>query len=448
MSDDKLKESDKKETSPAVMSQSWQEVRSEEMQEILHRAPNWMLRSGISMLFILFIIFLIISWFIKYPDIINSNVIITSQNPPIALIAQSGGRIETLLVKDKQLVIVGTVLAVIENPTDYNNVFALEKQLDSVKANFFNNDRLLNFNFLNYQLGDIQLQYTLFTKSLSNYKSFIEIDSYRNKISALKRQIKAYDAYQERLSLQSRTLENQFTLVKKKYKTDSLLEQQHVIPPSALDDSKAILLQKNYECQGSQASIAQVNTQIKGLENTVTDLELQLQQDSSSEKRELINAYENLKSQIDSWKQRYLLRAPITGTVSFSNYWSEKQAVKQGDEVMTIVPVHSEKIIGRLGLPMERSAKVSAGQIVNIKLAAYPSDEYGLLIGKIVRISTVPYNNSYSVDVEFPQGLKTSYGKELEFKQEMNGSAEIITKKRNLLQRVFSKFKFMFDKHL
>ena len=47
----------------------------------------------------------------------------------------------------------------------------------------------------------------------------------------------------------------------------------------------------------------------------------------------------------------------------------------------------------------------------------------------------------YLLDVTLPKKLITTYNKEIEFKQEMQGSAEIITEDLHLIERLFYQFK-------
>ena len=52
---------------------------------------------------------------------------------------------------------------------------------------------------------------------------------------------------------------------------------------------------------------------------------------------------------------------------------------------------------------------------------------------------TVSYafpDNTYSVDVVFPEGLRTNYNIDLPFTQKMRGKAEIITQDTRLLERI------------
>jgi len=87
---------------------------------------------------------------------------------------------------------------------------------------------------------------------------------------------------------------------------------------------------------------------------------------------------------------------------------------------------------------VQGAGKVKIGQRVNIKLDNYPYLEYGMLEGIIRSISKVPEDQKYSLDVDFPKGLVTNYGIELDFAQQIEGQAEIITEDLRLLQRIFN----------
>ena len=62
--------------------------------------------------------------------------------------------------------------------------------------------------------------------------------------------------------------------------------------------------------------------------------------------------------------------------------------------------------------------------------------EFGMVKGYVEKISIVPADNTYAVDVSFPDGLKTNYQVELPFNQKMKGKAEIITQDTRLLTRI------------
>lgn len=94
---------------------------------------------------------------------------------------------------------------------------------------------------------------------------------------------------------------------------------------------------------------------------------------------------------------------------------------------------------------MFKSSKVKNGQTVQIKLESYPFEEFGMLLGKVRSISSVPKDNHYLIDVEFPDGLVTSYGKRLDFRQEMKGTASIVTEELSLFDRIFNQFRKIYN---
>ena len=77
---------------------------------------------------------------------------------------------------------------------------------------------------------------------------------------------------------------------------------------------------------------------------------------------------------------------------------------------------------------------------MNIRFSSYPDKEYGMVKGIVKNISFIPLTDaqnikSYMVDIELPNGLKTTYNKELPFLPEMEGQADIITEDISLLER-------------
>jgi len=93
------------------------------------------------------------------------------------------------------------------------------------------------------------------------------------------------------------------------------------------------------------------------------------------------------------------------------------------------------KIIGKINLSIKEARKVAVGQKVNIRLEDYPSMEYGYIQAAVKSISPIPGGGSYSVEVEVPQNLLTSFKIPIKFNQGMKGSAEIITADLRLIQR-------------
>ena len=96
----------------------------------------------------------------------------------------------------------------------------------------------------------------------------------------------------------------------------------------------------------------------------------------------------------------------------------------------------------KIKAPAANSGKIKSGQKVQIKMLNYPSDEFGELNGKVKTISLTPdENGNYLIDVELPNKLITTYNKEIGFRQEMQGTADIVTEDLRLIERFFYQLK-------
>src|SRR5690606_41259447 len=91
------------------------ELRSEEVQEILTKVPNRMIRWGSLLFLILIFIILFLSWLIKYPEVISSDAMITTTIPPQIEYARITGNIDSIHVVDNHEVNKNHHLAVMEN---------------------------------------------------------------------------------------------------------------------------------------------------------------------------------------------------------------------------------------------------------------------------------------------------------------------------------------------
>ena len=108
------------------------ELRSEEVQEILARPPHALVRWGITVFFVVLAFFFIGGCFFKYPDVVSAPVTITTEHPPIWMVARGSGKIKEVYRKDRDSVWAGNIIAVLENPAVTEDVLRLKRQLASV----------------------------------------------------------------------------------------------------------------------------------------------------------------------------------------------------------------------------------------------------------------------------------------------------------------------------
>lgn len=422
------------------------ELRSHEVQEIMGYIPHWIIRWGISVLFMVIILVLAGSYFFKYPDIIASTVVLTTENPPVSLMARTSGKIEALFVQDNQKVNKEDHIAILENATNYKDLFELHAELEKLK-DFLNSmdSPLPQLEFRqDYSLGELQSTYASFIKSYDDYRYFISLGYHQKKIASINEQIERHKNLTQRLERQNEIMEEELTLGKQQYDRAIELHKTGVISQTELEQAHSSYLQKQYSLESSRSSLSNSKIQISQLEQSVLDLDLSYRAERTRIHQALQQSYENLSGHISQWEQNYLLKSPISGIVTFNQFWSINQNVKAGDIVVTIIPEAGGKIVGKVKTPVLGSGKVKIGQKVNIKFVNYPHMDFGIVVGIVKSKSLVATtDNFYSLEVELPYGMRTSYGKTLKFDQQMQGTAEIITEDIRLIDRILKPLKTM-----
>src|SRR5450759_5183813 len=103
---------------------------SDPVREIMGKPPRRILRWGTTIMLLVFVLFILFSWLIRYPDTIPAQVEITTTNPPVTLVTKITGRINSFFVKEKDKVTVGQLVAVMETTASIKEVELLKQTID------------------------------------------------------------------------------------------------------------------------------------------------------------------------------------------------------------------------------------------------------------------------------------------------------------------------------
>jgi len=425
------------------------ELYSEDVQEILGTPPKWILAWGMTVLLGVIILLFIGSWIFKYPDIIVSTITVTNENIPVNLVAKSSGKITGLFATDNQLVEKGKIVAVIENAAVTADVIKLKESIAVYDSgNWLDKTSYSRIDFTSSSFGEIESSFSQFRSKLEDYIRFTSRDVSGKKITGLQNQIRYYQNLIVQLKRQVALQTEDLELAKTSYNRDSMLFIQKVLSPSDFEGSRMNLLQKKFTVESARTSLTNSQILHSQLEQQVLDLNLERSTKDAEYDVSLRQLLSNLKANIAKWEQENVLISPVDGRLTFSRVWSLNQNVTTGDLVVTVVPSEKGNIIGILKLPVTGSGKVKKDMRVNIRFSNYPYMEFGMVIGKIEKISLAPDEKFYLAEVRFPDGLITNYGKQLTFLGEMTGSAEVITEDMRLIQRIFNPIKSLLREHL
>lgn len=412
---------------------------SDEAQEIIGSVPSWVVRWGITVVFVIFAGIVAGCYFIKYPQIVTAPITITTVNPPADLAARYDGLLDTVCVSNGDTVRQGQLLALFATPARYDDISAIERSLRGSCAEPLS--ALVRSEWLDetYTLGDLQSTWAEFLRQCLDYRHYLDIDYIGRKKQLLAAQIDKNAEYYDRLQTQKRLLLKDLDYGRRTLERDSLLLSEAVISSADYEATAQGFLSKQNSKAGFDATLT--STELTILQTRQQIVELSVQEEN--EKAEYEHALDQLRQQllagIAQWKEQYAVIAPAGGRVSLQSYWSRGQHVSVGSILASIVPEGKTEVLGRMQVPSSGFGKVEQGQAVNVKLNGFPYMEFGVLKGTIRSISAVPVQTAagvaYTVEVVFPGELTTTYKKELPLIQQMDGTGEIITEDMRLIEQ-------------
>ncbi|QIK60094.1 HlyD family efflux transporter periplasmic adaptor subunit [Dysgonomonas sp. HDW5A] len=420
------------------------ELRSDEVKDILTRPPHSLIRYGTTVICLILLLFFVGSFFFRYPDIIQGDVIVTTENPPAWIVAKATGRIKELYITDKSSVNQGDLIAVIDNPAITTDVKRV-KQLLIEKTQVSDSVVALEAELISvtYELGELQSAFSLFSKAAINYQNFESLNLTKQDELALKTQLAGRNSYAANLQKQLILKEQELSVAKSLYDRDKELYKKGVIAKSEFEATEQSYLNLQQMLRQLEGSIVTEQIENSKLKSSASKLSIEYLQDRNTKYQELATAYRELMAEIENWEQKYLLISPQAGTVTFNTVWSRNQVVNIGDKVFVIVPKDPGALIGKLDAPLSGSGKIKEGQLVNIKVSGYPYLEYGMLQGYVRNISLVSSGSYYTVEISLPNKLTSTTGVDFKFTGELRGGAEVVTKDRSLAFRILAPLRYL-----
>ena len=414
-------------------------LRSTEATELISNKPGFLVRWGITILCGIAACLLAISWFIQYPDTVTARGSLNSINAPKEVMVQSSGKLVKLFAKEGQQAGKNEVLGYMESTARHDEVLGLSKLLDTVSTMAVDNRTngiadILPASVNN--LGELQSSYQIFSQAFSTFINYLSNGFYLRKRGMLNNDMGYLQKLHSSLQQQKGLLQQDLSLTDTTFKAHEKLKEDKVISAMDYRNEKSKLLAKEMTLPQISSSIISNESQQNEKQKEIAELENEIQQ----QKGLFIQALNTFKSQVEDWKKKYLLIAPIDGTVSFSTFLQENQQLRQGQVICFINPGNSNYYVEAV-IPQYNFGKVKTGQEVLLKFQAYPYQEFGSVKGRIEFISTAPSDSGYLAKILLPQGLVTNYKKQLQYRTGLSMQADIITDKRRLLERFFSSFR-------
>lgn len=417
------------------------ERRSEQVQDIIDRMPTGWTYLVALVLCVLIAMLMGLSFLVSYPDTIDGEVTLTSELAPIRLVAQTSGRLH-LLKKPNEELRTGEVLAYMESGVDYSSVLYLDSLLNTgVQDSLPRFDRAI-------ELGELGVSYGAYIQAYATWHRLRTSTRYKTVRQGLSQQIETdkvlAGSIRASLALQDQSIRTSRDLLGR----DSLLRAKDYISEYEYRQNENNLLSQRSGYLSGEASYLNKQSEIKQAQIQILRSEIEEEEALEEAYSNLQVRYQSLNNDIRLWKERNLFISTIDGRLDYLGFWREHVMVASGSELFAIIPKGSN-IIGEAIIPALGVGKIELGMEVNIKLNDYPYDEYGLLRGTVESISGTTHKvstrqgdiDAYRVRISLSNGLRTNFGYQLSLSSETKGRAEIITKPRKLIERLFDNLK-------
>jgi multidrug resistance efflux pump len=417
------------------------EVLNEEIQEILGTPPRWILRFGTLIFLIIIVVLIWLSYWIQYPDIVSSEIIVSFNDPPTKLISPKSGYLNKLHAVHNQKIKKGQLLISYTSEANYKDVLSLYEKLLQVKQTEQSSILSLTFNE-NYSIGELQKYLFQFLDKQKQYnlrvKGIAEVTSKRDKqkqIISLENGITYSTNLRDNLVVQIDNTQIQI-------KNEEAMVKMDKLSQSELNKTRDKLTVLISNLNATEVEIKDKQFSISNLKSDLVNLSFSSEKGREVALSDMNAAFVQFKSNVSQWISLNLIISPTEGTVQVTNkFLKSGQYVNKDEPLLIIIPPQSNKMKGLMNVPFNESGSIKRNQVVLVKLNSYPSAKYGIIQGKVASSSSIALEDNEKlvspVTVYFENGLVTTTGYKVSTKKELSGTARIITRNKRFIQRLF-----------
>ena len=428
--------------------------RTEEVKDIIDRMPHGIGKMVAIIVACLAALLLFFGWMIDYPEKVTGPISITARQAPVRLVANTSGKLH-LLKNNNDSLKENQLIALLDNPARLDDVLGIEEYLQRHSIDSLYKYPRMEGLPTSPVLGELSIPYYTFLNSLQKHLNYREGQPYQKKREIAKLLLESQQELLEFNRQQMKTDHNSLVIFGKNVHRDSLLYRSKTIAEADLERSAVTYLAKVETNQAMGKEYTNIQLQINDTRSKLQMLEIDRQDAEQKLRMDLYSGYNELVNGIQKWRLAYTFASPFAGKLEFLNFWRENDFVAAGTPVLSVIPC-GNPLLGQVYLPSQGAGKVGIGQEVIIRLDNYPYMEYGSIGGRVTMISALSNQSetfakkndiqTYLITVDLPHKLTTNYGTTLDFNYEIKGVADILTKKRKLLLRLFDNLKYIASK--
>jgi hypothetical protein len=414
------------------------ETRSGEVQELIGKMPNWLLRYGIFIVGLLLVLIFVAAAYIKYPDKVLIPILIEQSKPPISVFSKTSGVIKDVYIHENDSVLINQPICMLMTLEDKVEIDILDNLLKEKLSN--NSLQYATYPALK-NLGALQLKYFELQNKVKLYKNYLHNNGDQIKLNEIENQWKAsMNAIQAKtkvgkIKAQTNNIEYaQYLEDKKLFEQNAITQQEYLESKKRYLNTQVATTADQTEVNNAQQELAQLSLNKMSLLNEKEKQLFTMQLD--------INTLAlSITQGIQEWRNQFIILATGSGRAFLNNNFKPCSNINPSTELMKLID-GTQDMMMKGYLPLNSIGEVKTDQKVWIDIISFPANKFGYLEARVTKIADYPIDSVYSMQLKLINGFKTSTGEVLPNKLILQGSGSIITKDISVLERLFDKLKF------
>lgn len=410
-------------------------LRSDAMNEIVSKKMGFLSRWALLIFLFLLLILVTSTWFIHYPDVIKTRATLIATNAPKEIVTRQEGRLTRLFVRNNENVRQGTILGFIESNAKHDQVILLSTYLDTTIADLQKNNtqNIVSRFATNFDaLGEIQQGYQQFMLAYQQFADYLQDGYYLKKKKNLDEDFTYLQKNHAILQQQRELMLKDLNLSEESYKANELLLKEKVISRQDDRNEQSKLLNKQLSIPQINATLLNNETQQREKQKETNELEHTI----SQQKIIFQQSVQTLQNLVEEWIKKYIIKAPVTGNITFLVPLQENQFLKAGKSLGFINPPDT-RYYAEVNLQQYNFGKIDTGQQVQLRFDAYPFQEFGYVKGRLGYVTDLATDSGFLAHIQLPAGLVTNQFKMLHYRDGLKAEAQIITKDMRLMERFY-----------
>jgi multidrug resistance efflux pump len=397
---------------------------------------NALSRYGTTITCLLLLVIGSLTWFVKYPETVATQALLTGAHTPKAIVPHVSGKIIRLLKSNNDKVTKGEMIGCMETIADWQEILLLSDNINALCLQLTSNEEngiaaLMQETYTH--LGELQAAYQAFRQAYIGYQA-LALNGYaaKKKLALVKDNALA-NRNQKTLRAQTYLYKKDLGINQSNLEKNKQLLEAKVISQAEYDKMASENISKQITLPQTESGIIATEVQKNNITKELLDMDMEV----AVQKALFREAAFSFRNAVDEWKNKYLLIAPISGTLSFSEFTQENQQSEMGKILAYVNPDNSSYYL-KTTIPQSNFGKVAKGQRVILKFPAYQWQEYGTVSGRVDYVSPNANDSSnYIATIILPEGLHTNYKKKIAFREGLKADAEIVIKEMRLAHRFY-----------